>query len=316
MQDPVCEICGDPTDATVCRGEISSLAGYLRPVIAVAGEVETTVARLARYGARGGQAVQPADEDLGSGPANRAMPVTVFGWPASKEGRQRGALIETELPFHPGTAKRAYAAINTITTVARDICETRGIDVPMPGPVAGPLCRSGWGCNHPTCDWIRARTVDHPAARAATFLLTQLEWIRHHPDAARFVDELSAAAATLRRCVDRPPAMVIVGMCDCGQYLYAREGQAVATCGECKSRWEVATSREILKAALLDRLFTAAEAAVLMMKFEMTVNRNRTRKLIVMWAQRGLISAHGEVDGSPTYRLGDIIDRAARSVAA
>jgi hypothetical protein len=37
-----CEICGDPTDATVCRREIRSLDGYLAEVIDVAGDVETS----------------------------------------------------------------------------------------------------------------------------------------------------------------------------------------------------------------------------------------------------------------------------------
>jgi hypothetical protein len=110
--------------------------------------------------------------------------------------------------------------------------------------------------------------------------------------------------------------MAIVGVCDCGQYLYAYEDQPIATCRECGSRWEVETSRKTLEDALVDRLFTAAEAAVLLMRFELTENRTRTRKNIVMWAQRGLITAHGQVDGSPTYRLGDIIERATRSVAA
>jgi hypothetical protein len=179
--------------------------------------------------------------------------------------------------------------------------------------MVGPLCRAGWGCKHETCAIIRARIIDHPAARAATFLLTQLDWIRWHADAVAYVEELSAAAAILRRCVDTPPKMVIVGMCDCSKYLYAYEDQAVATCKECGSQWEVAASRKILEEALVDRLCTAAEAAVLLMKFEMTSNRDRSRKNIVMWAQRGLITAHGEVHGSPTYRLGDIIDRASNS---
>lgn len=312
MQDPLCEICGDPTDATVCRGEIRSLTGYLRPVIAVAGEVETTVARLARYGARGGRAAQSTDEDPGGGPANRAMPVEVFGWPASKEGRQRGALIETELPFHPGTAQRAYAAINTITTVARDICETRGIDVPMPGPTVGPLCRSGWGCNHQTCDWIRARTVDHPAARAATFLLTQLEWIRHHPEAARFVDELSAAAATLRRCVDSPATPAYAGPCweeiddgRCDFELYAAEGAASVRCGGCGTTHDLAARRRWLLAEAQDALATAATIAAGLSSLDMPV----TSSMIRNYADRGRIVAHGsDQQGRPMYRVGDVVD--------
>jgi hypothetical protein len=320
MQQPTCEICGDPTDATICRRETRSLAGYLSEVIKLdlAVEVQTSIARLAQHGHRGGFSPQSVEEDLDEdlGDERRRLPLMAHGWAARLERPKRGALVSTALPYLPGKERAAHGAINAITTAARDICETRGIQVPMPGLMVGPLCRAGWGCKHETCAIIRARIIDHPAARAATFLLTQLDWIRWHADAVAYVEELSAAAAILRRCVDTPPKMVIVGMCDCSKYLYAYEDQAVATCKECGSQWEVAASRKILEEALVDRLCTAAEAAVLLMKFEMTSNRDRSRKNIVMWAQRGLITAHGEVHGSPTYRLGDIIDRASRGVAA
>jgi predicted YcjX-like family ATPase len=55
---------------------------------------------------------------------------------------------------------------------------------------------------------------------------------------------------------------------------------------------------------------TAAEAAVLLAFFGLAGDRNRCRKTIVMWAQRGRIVSHGEVEGDPAYQFGEILDRA------
>jgi hypothetical protein len=310
----ICDLCGDPTDATVCRREIRSLAGYLREVIAVAGEVETSVARLARHGDRGGKpATAPEVEpDEDSEDERRRLPVMAHGWAARLDKPKRGALLATELPYLPGMQKRAYAAINAITTTARDICEARGIEVLMPGPTIGPLCRSGWGCSHPTCDRIRARTIDHPAARAASFLLTQLEWIRHHPDATRIVEELSAAAATLRRCVDRPPTEAYAGPCwedledgRCDFELYAPEGAATVRCGGCGTTHDLGMRRRWLLAEVQDALATAATIAAGLSSLDMPV----TSSMIRNYADRGRIVAHGhDQQGYPMYRVGDVVD--------
>jgi hypothetical protein len=292
MQQPICEICGDPTDATVCRRETRSLADHLAQVVVVAGEVETSVARLARHGDRGGRPAEPAELD-----------------PAAKADY---ALLCTPLPFLHGMAKRAYAAINEITTTARDICETRGIEVPMPGPMTGPLCRAGWGCKHPTCALIRTRSIDHPAARAATFLLTQLEWIRQHADAETYVLELSAAAATLRRCVDRPPTAAYAGPCweeledgTCDFELYAREGASTVKCGGCGTTHDLATRRHWLRKEAQDALAIAATLAAGLSSLDMPVTSSAIRNL----AARGRIVAHGhDPQGRPLYRVGDVVD--------
>lgn len=313
MQQPTCEICGRPTDATVCRRETRSLADHLAQVISVAGEVETSVARLARHGDRGGRelvAPEPDDEDLGV--ERRRLPLMAHGWAARLDKPVRGALLSTQLPFLPGMATQAYAAINAITTTARDICETRGIQVPMPGPMAGPLCRAGWGCKHPSCALIRTRSIDHPAARAAAFLLTQLDWIRKHADAVAYVGELSAAAATLVRCVDRPPNTAYAGPCweklddgRCDFELYALEDAATAECGGCGATHVLADRRKWLRGEAQDALAIAAMLAAGLSSLDMPV----TSSMIRNYAARGRIVAHGhDPVGRPLYRVGDVVD--------
>jgi len=316
MQQPTCEICGDPTDATVCRRETRSLAEYLTEVIRLdlAVEVQTSIARLAQHGERGGFSPAPAeleeDEDLDD--ERRRLPVMTHGWAARLDKPKRGALLSTALPYLPGMANRAYAAINDITTTARDIAETRQIQVLMPGMMEGPLCRAGYGCRHQSCAVIRGRRVDHPAARAAQFLLTQLDWIRKHGDAAAYVDELSAAAALLARCVDRPPTAAYAGPCwvkledgRCDFELYAPEGASTVKCGGCGTVHDMDARRRWLRGEAEDALAIAATLAAGLSSLDMPVTSSAIRNL----AARGRIVAHGhDPHGRPLYRVGDVVD--------
>jgi hypothetical protein len=86
MQQPICDLCGDPTDGYVCRRCTDETKGYLRNVVDLASEVETNVARQARYATRGGHRAAPVDdEDRGPTGVNRRQLVHSFGWPASKD---------------------------------------------------------------------------------------------------------------------------------------------------------------------------------------------------------------------------------------
>jgi hypothetical protein len=292
MQQPTCDLCGNPTDGFVCPRCTAETAGYLRHVVDLAGEVETNVARLSRYASRGGHRAAPAD-DVERGPSvvNRRQPVPAFGWPASKDRPKPGALRATALPVDLNASARAAHAFNDVTTWARTVEEERGIQV---------VVASG----------------QHPAAAAASFLLAQLDWLRHQPYADEANEQLRAAGAVVRRIVDAPPQRLIVGQCDCGAYLYAYEGAATVVCEDCKLRWDVQVSRAGLREALREYLMTAAEAAVLLALFGLAGDRNRCRKTIVMWAVRGRLERRGEFEGDPVYRFGDVLDRAAAREAA
>lgn len=314
QQLPECLKCGDPVGDTAfaCRRCAADTAGYLRTVITVAAEVEVTVARLARYGDRGGQALTPAEDVAVPGPANRTQPVEVFGWPASKDRPRKAALRPTALPFNPGTAQRAYAAINTITTWARHVTEERGHGPQRPAAMVGPLCRAGWGCTHDTCTVIRARTVPHPAARAALFLLDQLDWLRHRIEAVDALDELAAAAATLRRVVDSPPPVQYAGPCwvelddgRCEFELYAHAGSASVKCGGCGVVHQVPQRR----GWLLDEAENVLGHAAMLAAALSALDRPVTSSMIRNYADRGRIVAHGHDErGRPLYRVGDVLD--------
>lgn len=308
---PTCDICGNPTDGYVCRRCVDGTTPYLRYVVDLAGEVETNVARLARYATRGGRRPAPVDddEDLGPSPVNRRQPVPAFGWPASKDRPARGALRAVPMPVDLGASARASVAFNDVTTWARAVDGDRGTLAFE--PLLRPLCALP-RCGHDSCRTVRYETTAHPAAVAATYLLTQLDWIRHQRYAAEALEQMRAAGSVIRRIVDSPAARQVVGVCDCGAHLYAYDGADVVTCEDCTARWDVHKSRETLRESLRDQLTTAAEAAVLLVLFGLAANRDRCRKTIVMWGQRGRIQQRGQVDGDPVYRFGEVLDRASR----
>jgi len=181
-------------------------------------------------------------------------------------------------------------------------------------PLAGPLCPpTGQRCEHWSCEAVRRREAPPALALELAWLAGQTGWLRKHPAAGEAFADLHAACDDLARLIDRPPVDELVGMCDCGKVLYAAHGKTVVRCPvtTCKLRWNVATSRDILRRALDDKLVTAADAARLGQYLDSDRTQEQIRKLINAWSSRALIMAHGEIDAEPVFRFGDISGRLA-----
>lgn len=112
MTQHLCDQCDNPLEesAFVCRRCADETATYLRYAADLSGEVETNVARLARYAVRPGAQAAPVDEDRGP--------------------KQAGGLRETPLPVDLGASVRAAGAFGAITTWARTVEDDRGGRVP------------------------------------------------------------------------------------------------------------------------------------------------------------------------------------------
>lgn len=288
--DHACAMCGNPVEpsAYVCLACAHRTGERLRGA-ELAGEVETTVALLARYAARGGvRTPEPVPAD-GPEALRGSQRVVEFAWAASREQPIRGALRPTRLPFDPDASRRAAEAFNDIATWGRAVEGDRGEEVPA------------------------AARDEHQAAVTAAWLQGHLDWIRHQQFAPEALSDLGAAGDTIRRIVDSPPGQRIAGVCNCGTTMYARENATSVTCPACGLDWVVEDAREHLRDTLRNYLLTAAEAAWMLAFFGLTGDRDRSRKTIVMWAQRGRIQPHGDVEGSPAYLFGDILDRATRA---
>jgi hypothetical protein len=282
--------------AYACPTCAQELADALVTASGHAEDAETVIARQARYGAgsRGGTS-EPLPVDL--------------------------------------TASTRYATIgNTITTWARDLEESGTPPAEPWRPVAGPLCAPQrpddeprdkvrdeplYRCEHESCAAIRDRTPPPVLTTTLRWLAGQKSALRKHPAADELFRALHDACGQLARLVDRPADKELVGMCDCGKVLYAPHGRRVVTCPvpTCKLQWDVADSRTILRRALDGKLVTAAEAARLAQYLDTDRNQQQIRKLINAWTrpERCLIGSHGEIDGEPAYRFGDISERLART---
>jgi hypothetical protein len=298
---PTCVLCGRPSPdpaAYACERCGDEVARALQRVALVAGEITATVAKQCRTGGSGGRPARPDDE-----PATRDRPA--------------GALVPMPLLANLGAADRHDAAVTALTTWVRHIAGERGW--------APPWERAA-ECRHATCWWIRGRNVvgplclaatsdGHPLALAAHWLVEQLHWLRHRPEADQALTEILGAARTLERTVDRPADRVIVGQCRCDEYLYARAGAAMVRCTGCGETYDVEACRALLRERLAESLFTGAEIATLAMYLGHQGKRESTRNLIKVWAGRGLVVAHGEYAGAPAYRFGDVMARLASTRA-
>lgn len=295
MSEHLCVVCGRPTpDGYACHACAQELADALTTAAGHAEDAETANGRQAGYGA------------------------------GSRGGSSDG------VTYDPKRSARLNAVRLAADGWTTDLLA--GADFPAWRRTAGPLCpaqRTGERCTHRSCAAVRVTVPPPMLAQEFSWLAGRTDALRQHPAAAEAFRELHDACADLARLVDVPADNELVGMCDCGKVLYAPRGKTVVTCPvpTCKLRWDVATSRDILRRALDDKLVTASDAARLGQYLDSDRTQEQIRKLINAWSSRSLVVAHGSVveddgvdeDGmpktktEPTFRFGDVSDRLART---
>jgi hypothetical protein len=295
MTQPTCELCSRPLPDTayVCSTCATKVGEDLERIVDYAPEVENAVLKLVRYGASG----------QGSG--------------------------ERPVPFDDKRAERAAAVGNTVATWARHVSESRGVQIPrLPDKpvVLGPLCYHGGAlsylldadrrrpCLHDSCEEIRPPRPALGAAVAARWLVGQLEWLRHQPEAAEAFTELRNAARELQRVVDRPRDLWYAGPCRndlpdggvCEVDIYAVPGTRTVRCRECKAEYDAVARRDWLLQEARDQLLHAewiARALTALGIEDLTGSRIRNL------AARGRIEQKGtNAAGDPVYKVGEVLD--------
>ena len=154
------------------------------------------------------------------------------------------------------------------------------------------------------------------------WLLTNVQLLAHDDAWTDALRNLRRIEGDTLRIVDNPPARLFLGWCkaetivgtdltvrieECGGPVYAREGQTMGTCRECRTEYDVEASRKALTDALDDQLVTAAEIAKLAVYLGIEQPRERIRKLVNTWHRRKRIEAQGEREGAPTFRFGKVL---------
>lgn len=158
-------------------------------------------------------------------------------------------------------------------------------------------------------------------ASVALWLLGQVEWLRHHPDADEAIDEITHAVGRARHVIDRAPGRVYAGPCReewgdetagewcCTASLYAKHGAHEVVCEFCTAEHNVEARRVWLLESSADQLCTAADLSRFLTAYGEPITAERIRK----WVQRGQLAPHGTDHRSrPVYRVGDATEALAK----
>lgn len=221
-------------------------------------------------------------------------------------GDRIGGTPESPLPFHLAASEAVWVLRNTLTTWAREICETRGIEyLPLgylPSSFVGPL-RPGEKCvpqNFTESTNGVARWLSHNAVAVAL-----------SEGAGEAFDEISEAVKSAQRVIDRPPGRIYIGPCGgafngvpCDADIYVTMGQPETRCPICGSTYSVDERREQLREQVRGLLGTAAELARLL---PWVLDSPITRKRIAYYANRGFISRR-DLGGETVFQIGEVID--------
>ena len=172
--------------------------------------------------------------------------------------------------------------------------------------------------------------VTDPLIAAADFLLRQLDWLRHATDtqgaplAVGIFAELGDCAARMRSLVEPGEGAKYLGPCgaqlatvaaygphpeqyvECDGDVYGRPGAEHGRCRTCGATVAQTDREQWLDEVRREYLYHASEIAE-----AYPIQANTIRK----WLSRGLIVAHGEHDGRPLLKLGEVLDMAAGDAA-
>jgi hypothetical protein len=263
VTDTLCAVCAKrPTpDGYACSGCTSRAAGHLAAIIELAPDARLVAAGLVRRG--GG----------GSG-----------GKPGSRP------------PLNDGATDALHAVTNALTTLAREIADTRGLQAPRDG-----------------------HTHTDPLVMVCRWLERQLEWARHATDdqggayAVQAFAEIEACASRLRGLVNGREPGRYAGPCGyvdedgqlCGEDVEARPGANHATCRACGSRYDVDERQAWMRGEIEDHLARPVEIAGVLMRLGFPVGYST----IAAYAAKGLLVPHGhDQKERPMYRIGDVLD--------
>ncbi|MEU2106469.1 hypothetical protein [Nocardia sp. NPDC019255] len=279
MGNRECVACSRATEMFLCWECTKTLKSRLDSVKWLAPELDLTLARQARV---------------------------------TSPGDRIGGTPEQPLPFQPAAGEAAWVLHNTLSTWARDLCETRGITYmpigylpPLPPGFMGPLRRGERFDQHVQPDFIDS------TAGTATWLSHYVTAISMSEAAGECFEEVSAAVAAAHRAIDRPPGRMYIGPCGeslngirCEADIYVTIGRPEARCPVCGATHDVGQRREALHQQVRSLLGTAAELARLL---PWIMDSPITRKRITYYERIKKVMPR-KVNGQTMYQVGEVID--------
>lgn len=188
---------------------------------------------------------------------------------------------ETPLPYNATAGDVIWAMHNTLTTWARVLCESRGIE--YAGADTGPA----------VARWLSDNVVSIAASEFS----------------AECLDEIDHIVKTARRTINNPPGRLYLGPCGkrsayapCIEDLYAKRDDETVICPQCHTEYSVQDRRDDNDELVRNGLYTAKEierdAGVKISWFRVRVSRGQIPVKHV-----DLLS------GEKQFRLGDVLDQ-------
>lgn len=161
-----------------------------------------------------------------------------------------------------------------------------------------------------------------PPTDPTQFLLDRVDAIKKRPWAGALLDEVQAAVDNAWGVVDLAGEYMEAGTCSCGTRLAACPDQPTLTCRGCGEVYDVFERREAMVTEVEEKLLPAKQIERLVDILLRIGAAERIRKRVPSgtvrgWASKGEIEVRGfDADGrTPTYRVGEVFDRAFREVA-
>jgi DNA-directed RNA polymerase subunit RPC12/RpoP len=262
---PTCATgCGQPSpDAFLCSDCTIELERAITDLQAFIPELGVAASRQDNITASGTAGINPGIFPAPSATAERSTS------PFLRGTSNRIALIASPNPVGWAAAELLAECRNTLSTWARHLAETRGVEVKPGTPsIEGP--RHAW-CMHTSCAAIRASLTSDQVITA--FLLRSINSIRQDEAAGEIHRDLTRLARRTERAVDRGQHDVFCGKCNaadpawhdtetdtividpqrvCGAHLHAQLGDTHVECQACGSTYLVADRQEIMREAVRD----------------------------------------------------------------
>lgn len=214
-----------------------------------------------------------------------------------------GKGTETPLPFNPAASDLQWEVRNTLSTWARDLDMgdlavekwARVVNLRKGGPQFGRALRPGPMPDDPGT-WAR-------------WIISRMERVRGHPAAGEMWSELMDVCHRVRRAIDLPPELEILGDCPtCGQVMHARPLAVEATCRKCKAAGvEEVHDATALRARLTERVHEEMVPRTVVLRVLAQLGMEVNPATFRQWVSRGRITAHDQEDGRKLYRVGDVV---------
>lgn len=228
--------------------------------------------------------------------------------------------LTRELAELPSLLEDLYVTLSRQTALGRNGSRSASAALPFDprASMAAEVLRStliGWVRElHDQAEYWPIDTLH----AVAVWLYARRHRLLDHPAVEQACDEIGHACALARRATDRPPVRIYAGRCGylgCDEDLMAKPGRDTVRCRRCGTIHDVGARRDRMLAELDSMLLTASEIARIGAYLgELTGGRERARKLINKWYERGRLVAHGlSRDGVPMFLFGEVVGMLARA---